>query len=305
MSDKFNDVKRVHHKLMTEYVNIIDHTSKIPFSPKSRIFPHDNPFEIFSFDEKLETKLLSLFKFKSYGFYGLRFFVKLFVESHIHRKLKELGNIYIQLSQTISTDDEYQKWLMKTEEGTIKFANTLTSIQSIRGLASVFLPWISGVTIVILGSINIQQFFKLILPISNQVLIIGLVILISLIYFNLFILGSFIYKRNLFYKSGGFYIELVISLLNLLPIKKEKIQLKNSFENIYQIEDELFEILSKRKTREKPIDVIAFSLQFFIFGFWSILEPIYGHGILSNFVAVILFLFGILFILGGFQRKWR
>lgn len=304
MSDKFNDVKSVHYKLMTEYVNIIDHTSKIPFSTKSRLLS-DNSFETFVFEGELKhfAKLLRLTKFS--GFYGLRFLIKLFVESHIHGKLKELGNIYIQLSQTISTDDEYQKWLIKTEEGTIKFANTLTSIQSIRGLASVFLPWISGVTIAILGSINIQQFFKLIFPISNQALMIGLVLFISLIYFDMFILGSFIYKRNLFYKSGGFVIEFLNSFFNLLPGQKEMIQLENSFENIYQIEDELFAILSKRKTREKPIDMITFSLVFFIVGFCCILEPIYGHGILSNFVAVIAFLMGFLFILGGFKRKWR
>ena len=299
MSDKFNDIKRVHYKLMTEYVNIIDHTSNISFLPRARAFPRDNPFDNSFFYKKLEHFIKFLNKM-NYGFNGLRFLVKLFVESHIHGKHKQLGNLYTQLSQTISTEDEYQKWLIKTEEGNIKFANTLTSIQSIRGLASVFLPWISGVTLAILGSTNFQQIFKLILPISNQALIIGSILLISLIYFDLFILGSFMYKRNLFCKSENFLFE----LLSFLPMEKEKVQLKNSIENVYQIEDELFEILSKRKTREKPIDMITFSFPFFIFGFWFIFEPA-RHGILSIFYTIVFFLIGMLLIFKGFQRKWR
>lgn len=312
MACKLNDLKKAHVELMTEYVSIINQASNLSFLSTMKPYPSSEMLEFpttpwgkkFSKIYKFSLKLPDIFSLTV-----VRFFVKLFVETHIKGKLNEIRDSYVQLAQSITTDEasniEYQNWLKQTEEGTKKFADTLSSLQSIRGLVSVLLPWVSGLLIALLSVDNIYQIFVKIIPISTLILSIGLFLVISLLYFCLFILSAFHRKRTLFYHSSeGFLFELMMFPLELAKLKKP-LQLQEPVKNVYQIEDKLFHLLGKRKPLELPIDLIMFSMILFMTALLIILERVNVPE--SQFYQSVcyFFLVGIYSMTVGFHRRWR
>lgn len=292
--DELNNLKKAHNELMVEYVNIINRVSKLPFllSLDLDVSPEGNTF-LKNFNEiKIPT---------------LRFIVKLFVESHIKGKLNQLGDSYVQNAQVISMDGptakEYLDWLKQAEEGTKKFASTLSSWQSIRGLASVMGalgPLGSGLLIVSLKVENIYQGLVKIVPLfSLYTFSIILYFLFTMVYFWLVIFSAFNYKRNLFYPGSGF------ELFTL--VRRSRTQ-QVSVKNVYKIEDKLFEILGKGKTLELPIDIIAYSLLTFtigIFSIWGSIKEQEGNMMpyLSYLTAAFSIFGGIYLLVVGFQRR--
>jgi len=159
MTAKLDDLKRTHHTLMVEYVNILNHVSKLPFSVDSFqegvVFSQENAH---SNKSRIKAGKLSLGER-----YGFRFLIRLFVESHIKGKLSLLESSYVQLAQAFETaidepsNTEYQIWLKQAEEASAKFANTLSSWHSIRGLVNALWPVVVGFLVAKLGVNDIYQ----------------------------------------------------------------------------------------------------------------------------------------------------
>jgi hypothetical protein len=329
MTDKLDDIRSAHVELMVEYVHLINHASKLSFLLPVVIFPLQKALPVFNKLRVFVTNKLPVFVTHTeiYKFlifceselspYTLKFLVKLFVESHIKGKLNQLADSYVQLAQSLSTnkpfDIKYQNWLTQAEEGTRKFANTLSSFRGFRGLFGAVLPWIASFLIAMLSANIIHQIFVKIAPISNHILIIlGLILFILALSLCLVLVSAFIYKRNLFYPgSDGFAVESIILLLEFLKLR-EVPQQRDPAYNVYQLENKLFDLIGKKKILELPIDSILFSIFLFMYGTFWIILLISGQevefGIFFFVIAiffVILILFGNIIIMAGFKRRWR
>ena len=219
MIDNFEELKRTHIELMTEYVNLINQTTKFPFFLDIYSIKSSEILEKYVKTPKQKAIIKNIeyifdLYIYSYRLSTLRYFVKLFIESHIKGKLNLIGNSYILLAQTIIVDEqsanEYQNWLKQAEEGTRKFANTLSSFQSISGFIKVSWPLIVGLLVANFGVDNIYQAIIKIIPyISITKFSFLLFILIIFIYLASFIVSAFIYKRSLFHSgSQYFFLEL-------------------------------------------------------------------------------------------------
>lgn len=284
MTVKLDDLKRAHHTLMVEYVNILNYVSKLPFSVDS--FQERVAFS----QENAHTKKsqIKAGKLSSRERYGLRFLIRLFVESHIKEKLSLLEASYVQLAQAFETaidepsNTKYQIWLKQAEEASAKFANSLSSWHSIRGLVSALWPVVVGFLVAKLGVNDIYQAILEVElpPIGTLVVVLFFVVP----YFLIFIHSAFTYKRKLFWG-----------------------QPQETAKNVYQIEDRLFNLLEKGKTHEFPIDIVTFPILPFILGgvgIWmGFMLDIGGYPIgLITFLKIICVFGGIWFVLEGIMR---
>ena len=304
MTDKLDALKSAHVELMVEYVDLINQASKLPFLVTMNVFPpkevltrfvttpgKDEFFEIFGKLSYYINLILS--------YITLRFLVKLFVESHIKGHANRLADSYIQLAQTISTNEpsysRYQNWLKQAGEGTKKFADTLSSFRSISGLIGTFLPLVSSLLIAVLGITAIQQAVAELVP--NPISIVfGFLLFILAVYLFIFVTFAFIYKRNLFYpRSGSFTFDFVIELFEFFKLKEIQ-QHRELVYNVYQIEDKLFDLLGKKKILELPIDYIVVSIFSFVIGILYISTP---------FIIGTISCSAILLMAAGFKRRWR
>ena len=277
MTDKLDAIKSAHTELMVEYVKLINQASKLRFWIPMNIFASMEDFEklqktsanttkvykeesvtwskskssmnkIFEFFNKDYIKALmsSMLNYETLGF-----LVRLFVESHIKGQLNRLADTYVQLAQTISTDElsynSDQNWLKHAEEKTKKFANTLSSFRRISGLIGTFLPWVSSFLIAVLGVTAIQQAVARIVPNPTLFLFFGLFLCILAVYLYMFVLFAFIYKRNLFYpRSDSLMCYFLIEFLESFK-SEEKPQQREHGYNVYETENNLFDLLEKKK----------------------------------------------------------
>lgn len=318
MTDKLDALKSAHVELMVKYVDLINQSSKLPFLVILNVFQPKEVLTGFVTTPRKE-EFFEIVGKVSYGISGilnyitLRFIIKLFVESHIKGQANRLADSYIQLAQTISTnepsDSRYQNWLKQAGEGTEKFANTLSSFRSISGLIGTFLPLVSSLLIAVLGITTIQQAIAELVP-NPTLIAFGLLLCILAGYLFMYVMFAFIYKRNLFYpRSGNFIFDFVIDLFESFKLK-EMPQHREPVYNVYQIEDKLFDLLGKKKILELQIDCIVGSIFLFVVGsicVISINRQEIGPCtyIIALFMIVIIFLFAILLIIAGFKRRWR
>lgn len=304
MTDKLDALESAHAELMVEYVDLINQASKLPFLVIMNVFPPKEVLTRFVTTPR-KGEFFEIFGKLSYyinlisSYITLRFFVKLFIESHIKGQANRLADSYIQLAQTISTnepsDSRYQNWLKQAGEGTKKFANTLSSFRSISGLIGTFLPLVSSLLIAVLGITTIQQAIAELVP-NPTLIVFGFLLFILAVYLFTFVMFAFIYKRNLFYpRSGSFTFDFVIELFEFFKLKEIQ-QHREPVHNVYQIEDKLFDLLGKKKILELPIDYIAVSIFSFVIGILYISAPC---------IIGTIFMFAILLMTTGFKRRWR
>lgn len=324
MTDKIDAIKSVHAELMVEYVKLINQASELPFLVRMNIFPLKEALTgvvrtprinmIFEFFNKDYIKVLMS---GILNYVTLGFLVRLFVESHIKGQLNRLADTYVQLAQTISTDElsynSDQNWLKHAEERTKKFANTLLSFRRISGLIGTFLPWVSSILIAVLGVTAIQQAVARIVPNSILILFFGLLLCILAVYLYALVMFAFIYKRNLFYLRSDSFISYFVREFfeSFESFKSEEIpQQREHGYNVYETENNLFNLLGKKKILELPIDCIVASIFLFVLVIISAIlinsqEIGFCQYIISIFGVVLIFLLAILFIMVGSKRKCR
>ena len=267
MTDKIAEIKKKHHELMIEYVNAINQASKLPFLLKI------SDFRIPFLKKNVPTML------------AFRYPIKVFVESHIKAKLNELGDSYIQFAQTFTYDEtnirEYSDWLNRAEKESRRFADTLLSLKSIRGIITAFWPW--GI-ILLLTTLNIGDLRNFILkPLFLSLIII---VYVLIMYSTIIIIGAFEYKRHLFYSDSSFLVNQNHHDTNI--------------KNIYRIENKLFNLLEKRKTPEIPISHIFLSLSIF---FIASINFINSTSAFSKVGPMLLFCLSIFFLIIGFKQN--
>lgn len=170
----------------------------------------------------------------------LGFATKLFVESHLKRKLKELTDAYVQLESALSIvgDREYRDWLRQVRDSMAAFRGSLSSVHRLRLTLGALWPALTG----ILGGVGLQVSFPgSIDPVV--LLLIALVVLIDLgPYLYLFLRSSFLVKR-----------ELLLPGARLLERQPRETQRKLGGQ-VYEVEDKLFQLLGRAKKKEVPVD---------------------------------------------------
>ena len=288
MSPVLDEIKNQHYTLMVEYVNILNEVSKLPFFV-------DN-YKGLGFSDKFLNSMVLPRHFMSV--FSWRFFIRLFVQSHIKGKLNELKNSYIHLAQTVAVqqNDDNIKWFEQIKEQTVEFSNTLSSWQTIRWLVSI-IGSIIGTLVVVYLTANVNTIYQAIIEHNFELFkILSSIISFASLFIMIFISFSFNYKRSLFRPGSGFFWEGILSQ-----------QQKESIKNVYLIEDQLFELLGKAKNREFPVDIIAY-IQFLVImaiflTLWQIITN--GH-IMLIFMGFSFFLIGVYGLISGLRdRKWR
>ena len=313
---EFEELRKTHHKLMLEYISVLEHVSNLPFFVDSsqefisaiekllfdveRISKKERHKDIdiqnSKFPKALFFPITFLFKLLT-----LRFLVKYFVESHIKGKISLLRDSYIHLEQILEADElsseKYRKWLERAEKSSSKFASTLSSWKSIRGFASAL--WPLGVSL-LAARFSMNDVDRVAEPAVKDVGLISFIILIlvlsvPILYFCLFIFFAFRYKRRLFLKKLN-------AKYRMKYLKEEE----EPGENIYQIENMLFVLLGKRKSKEFPVDIATYAIvSFSLFLFLMIVEWQEGHTALTLSLGALLFLFEGIQTLFAIKRKWR
>ncbi|MGC1120255.1 MAG: hypothetical protein WBA22_04095 [Candidatus Methanofastidiosia archaeon] len=314
---RFEELKKTHHELMLEYISILEHVSNLPFfvdnsqefisAIEELLFSiekitrrkkgHKNiHIQDFEFHKALILPVAFFFKLLT-----LRFLVRYFVESHIKEKTNLLRDSYIHLELTFDPDEpsseKCRNWLKQAEESSLKFASTLSSWKSVRGFASAL--WPLGVSVLVarlsmndvacitesaVGSIGLISFIALILILS-----------VPILYFCLFTFFAFRYKRRLFLKrlNGKYQMG--------RPKKEEE-----SGNNVYQVENMLFLLVGKRKTREFPVDIFTYAVVSFpLFLLLMIIEWQEGHTALSFSLGALLLFFESIQAFLAVKRRWK
>ena len=160
--------------------------------------------------------------------------VRWLVGSHIRRNLMTLGTVYLELEQTFMNDDSnpVDPWLPKAKEGCLALAERLPRIR---------LPGVIGV---VSASVALAGLLSK-LPGWAGALFLGLAIgaAISLWAPYATMRSSYLYKRTLFLRDA-------------MRVDKEKIEDQKAVhnQNIYALENEVFDALHIGKQRETEID---------------------------------------------------
>ncbi len=244
------EFQELHYLLLKEYFDLVKTISNLDFfvniwefrdkEKAQNMWEKISKFKLISKFLKILGNML-VFLFRPFC---LRPILKLYVESHIQRKLNELGAAYTQELFLLSEKDKPQ-WVREYVESYSTLSNTLTSWVSIKG----FFTSIIALVVAIYGAQNIGEFIQLAveairgvswlqLSPENIVSLIRPYVTFSLYYLPLiavFFIISFFFKRLLFKKQGS---------------------------NIYAIEDKIFQKLGREKRKEVAIDYLLFALLF-------------------------------------------
>ncbi len=319
MTAQLDEIKKAHHALMVEYVNILNRVSKLHFFVDFQVtFPINN------------DKLISIGRLLM-KYLTLAFLVRLFAEFHIKGKLRELNASYVRHALVVDelSMDKYQEWSKQTNEASAKFIDTLSLWQSLLGIVNNLWLLVSGLIITIfpflLGVSFIAFVFTELANLAGKLSDIetnssnlsaqstasevlkfliqsdpgffkNLAIVLFLVAFLLILISlAFAYKRSLFLPGSGF--------LWFDFVDTERARATN---NVYEMEDGLFDLLEKGKIQEFPKDIATFALFWIILGVICILIPFFEKRILSSYLYIIVYYSGILiFWILGFLAIWK
>lgn len=268
LNPKPEDIARAHAALIGEYINALNQVSKLrSWLIYVELMDINPALEILGTTERRRkyVKILKdvlipafrLLRFPTYRFPTLSYLIRLFVESHIKGKLNELSISYLYLLQTVPekhpSAENYRTWLKDTSETCDKLSGTLSSLQSTKGLASTLWPIVVNVAAALLGVSTLKELFT---NFSWANLLPWITfIAFPFIYFGIFMTGAFWYKRELF--TG---ITLLESIMQ--PFFKWT---QDSANNVYQLEDHVFNLLGRGKNHEFRWDLITIPLSLFSF----------------------------------------
>jgi hypothetical protein len=288
MTVTLRKLRKGHHTLMTQYIDLLNQASKLPF-----FAPITFPIR-----KQLVGRSLGWTRWpEAIGFpIALRYLVRLFTESHIRGKLMELSVAYSFFALQNPEDKRLVTWLKETSADCDKLAATLTSWQSVRGIVSGLWPVGIGIATALLNLENIYDVVKRINVEPVDWVTVGLVIF-PLIYVIFFIGSAFQKKREMFLR--GF----------LEGARQMNADSSASIDSIvYRLEDQVFNQLGRGKVREFPLDVIGQASVFA--GFAALAMTVWINeppGLARNFFGIEVAIFLIAAIASLFQlrgRKW-
>jgi hypothetical protein len=217
--------------------------------------------------------------------------VKLYVESHIHKKMNELAIGYSQLSLLVpelhSEEAKYLKWLVKAKNECEQLTSTISSGKIFLNAINYVLFVIANLFVAAWGAANLFDLIirlSLLQPPKIAVEIIGKFLVFT------FLALPFI----LAFVDVTFYAKRVI-LLN--------IGIEEGQPAVYKLENNLFSLINRGKTKETPLDLLILSFYFWaILGFLWLIHLLFvqaskvGNIVICDFtwcliIPMILFLF--------------
>jgi hypothetical protein len=260
---KLEELTQAHSELIRDYILALNDVSKLKslfvsvdfFGLDSYAVEPSNPEKSSKYAKVLaQFPLLidRLFPVPILRIPTLSYLVRLFVESHVKGKLQELSIAYLYLSNTLPDDypavENYRTWLKDTSETCDKLSATLSSFQSVKGLASALWPILIYIAGQMLGVTTLREAVQNV-DVSSFLSWIVLIVF-PILYFCLFITGAIWYKYELF---TGF---------TLFESYFQRHIENTSFDeqNVYQQEDRIFGLLNRGKVHEIPWDAVTFAL---------------------------------------------
>lgn len=240
-------LKAAHHALLQGYVEALSAVSRLSFLVGLNEIrtPTTN---------RTKKTLRNIFggKFSPFRVFVWKPLVKLYTEVHIQKKLRELISIYSQskhLKQSNHHESvEYQSWWKEAKEECEQFATTLNSGELFsKTLRFVFLMTLN-LLIAAWGANNVSdlglKIFSAEAPTQGIEFVVKLIIFILFATPLLFVFfeSGFTTKREIF--------------LTIISEAKER-------NSIYQLENNLFDLLARGKSIETPIDFF-FGLFFYL-----------------------------------------
>lgn len=304
MNTNYKQLKQAHARLMSKYVDVLNELTTLPFfvPSKSVLKAYENAPAGGSADKQWRSNRLPnsirLVLTHPSSIFSLRFLVRLFVESHIRRKLNELSVAYSYLAQKHLGNKSYTAWLRETSEDCKKLADTLTSLQSVRGIVSIWWPVLISIVTASLGLDTIYDLINRVQIERSGLILFGLLLVFPLIYLGIFVGSAFGSKRELF--TPGFDS----SDKPLDATRQAKIS-----DVIYVCEDQVFQLTGRSKVREFPLDAMSYVAASFVFASVPILvwiaDPSSPPGFIIWLSGAFFLILGIIFIFLGLRRKWR
>jgi hypothetical protein len=231
-----------HTRLMRAYLDVLTHVEAMGVFAR---YEPRTPLKLFGF--RKWSRLPSLFT--------VRYLVTLFSHSHFQARSNELRFAYVQLAQQLA-DVEQPKartWLNETAASLETYSKTLDSWSSVKGIFSLTWPVGVGFYVAWAQTENLYSaLLNLSLPRADLLLAVAM---FPVVYLFLFLYSAFQYKRALLY-----------------PNETGLVRAANwDGPNVYQLEDELFRQVRRKKTREFPLDILCYMVATGMFGF----VPIY------------------------------
>jgi hypothetical protein len=195
-----------------------------------------------------------------------RALVRLFCESHIRRQLSTLSKIYsLQEGLTLSSNGQ-ATWFENAQKACDKILAAISSWQRLKLLAATLWPIVVGLLIARLGAQNvydatIKMFSSQSFKRGSADLLRGLGVayfVVAIAYLMIPVSGSFSYKRGLFYPAGRLQAQ---PKWRQRRLKRRALKLAlpslDDETNIYQLENQLFDLLDSRKRPEARLDLVA------------------------------------------------
>lgn len=275
-----DDLEKVHQRLIAEYINIIEETSELPFFidiPSSPLLEEISPSKPKRAKETLKLPPPK----KSSRPWVLKPLVKFFVESHIKGKLDQLRASYtlLALNKKSSKMTDKYTWLTEAAEECEKFADILQFSQRIRWLIEII--WPLGIGLLL---INVRDY-------STALSRIAIILIAFVVYPYLSIFLAFSYKRNRFLHGS------------IRPIEHFWYSVPEEFSaNVYQIEDELFQLLGKKKNREFPVNIFYTIFVALYFGLHLLVSE--QHMLMKLLYFIFFFFLSLHFYKIARKRKW-
>ncbi len=300
MGIPLSELKTAHQELMTRYVAVLEEVENAPWlMPVKRGRPPEDAAFLKRLPVWLRGAVVWLVR-RSPSQRGqagaLRYLVQLFVEAHVREKLRALADAYLSLRAQASADDkELRDWTKESGEVCEKMAGTLVTWGSIEGAAKLLWPFAVGALTAWLG---VKDIWEAVSKLNPQVYVTGgLMLLFPGLYFFIFMSTSFAYKRELF--IPGFKA-------NEHPLDPGSAAVPGT--NVYVLEDRLFDLLCRKKSRERSWDINFIVISFLIFGSVPILGLFAGSDTppLSIWLAGGFFvLIAIVILFARRKRNWR
>jgi hypothetical protein len=239
----YKEVKQAHQLLLKEYVRAITSVSRLSFF----IGLHEVRLPREGFLSRFLYVLIM--KFSPFRLLSWKPLVNLFVEAHINKKLGELSTAYAQstflIQNSLAENAEYLVWLKQAKSECDEFRQTLSSgkifLDTLKYLGTIIL----GVFLTAIGASSINDFLIRIFSNSltpETLILMAFSIAIFIVfapYFYLFWDITFTVKRAIFMGIGS------------------EISEKH---NIYVLENSVFKLLGRGKSKEFPADYLLQAL---------------------------------------------
>ena len=252
---ELDQLEKAHYDLLSEYVHVIGNSSRQPFFM--------SPIQKFHLLNKwnLIRRLISLIFWSAnpLRLITLRPLVTFLIQTHIRSKLGELEVAYVQMKYAITNDAknkyEIQTWLDQAKSDCSQLKETISSGKIIGDTIKTIFISLIGLLLAFFGVSNI---YDLIVKFSSTNIIVQyfwMILAIFLLLLSLVIYGAVIIRNTFDAKRSIF-----------LSIGKE-----NDKRTIYSLENNLFDLLDRRKSPEFALDYltmainIIFASGFFIF----------------------------------------